>query len=95
LIINYQSVKHISTISVDNSINGIIFIQQLGIIKPNITRLMEVKTMKIVTLCKEGSCCPAVKITDSQVEIGENDNTCVLTMKEWEILKEKILGKEL
>jgi hypothetical protein len=51
--------------------------------------------MKVVTLCKEGSCCPVVKITDSQVEIGENDNTCVLTMTEWEILKEKILSKEL
>jgi hypothetical protein len=36
--------------------------------------------MKIVALCKEGSCCPVVKITDSQVEIGEKDNTCVLTI---------------
>jgi hypothetical protein len=51
--------------------------------------------MKVVTLCKEGSCCPVVKITDSQVEIGENDNTCILTITEWEILKEKILSKEL
>jgi hypothetical protein len=53
------------------------------------------KTMKIVALCKEGSCCPVVKITDSQVEIGEKDNTCVLTVTEWEILKEKILNQEL
>jgi hypothetical protein len=51
--------------------------------------------MKIVALCKEGSCCPVVKITDSHVEIGEKDNTCVLTMTEWEILKEKILNEEL
>ena len=51
--------------------------------------------MKIVSLCKAGSCCPTVKVMDSQVEIGENDNTCVLTMAEWEILKEKILSKEL
>ncbi len=51
--------------------------------------------MKIATLCKEGGCCPAVKITDSQVEIGEKDNTCVLTITEWEILKEKILNQEL
>ncbi len=51
--------------------------------------------MKIVTLCKEGSCCPAVKITDTQVEIGEKDNTCVLTIEQWETLKEKILNKEL
>ena len=51
--------------------------------------------MKIVKLCKEGSCCPAVKITDSQVEIGEAENTCVLTIEQWDILKEKVLGKEL
>jgi hypothetical protein len=51
--------------------------------------------MKIVQLCKEGSCCPAVKVTDSQVEIGENDNTCVLTIAQWEILREKILSQEL
>lgn len=51
--------------------------------------------MKVVTLCKEGSCCPVVKITDMQVEIGEKDNTCVLTIAQWETLKEKILNKEL
>ena len=53
------------------------------------------KNMKIVELCKEGSCCPVVKVTDSQVEIGEKDNTCVLTITQWEILKEKILSQEL
>ncbi len=51
--------------------------------------------MKIVTLCAEGSCCPVVKITDEHVEIGEKDNVCVLTQGEWEILKEKIVSKEL
>lgn len=51
--------------------------------------------MKIVKLCREGSCCPMVKITDEHVEIGEKDNICVLTTTEWEILKEKILSKEL
>jgi len=51
--------------------------------------------MKIVSLCKEGSCCPVVKIMDNQVEIGEKENTCVLTITEWETLKEKILNKEL
>jgi len=56
---------------------------------------MEVKKMKIVTLCREGSCCPVVKITDEQVEIGEKDNTCVLTKAQWETLKQKILKKEL
>jgi len=51
--------------------------------------------MKIVTLCREGSCCPVVKIADTQVEIGEKDNTCVLTKEQWETLKDKILKKEL
>ena len=51
--------------------------------------------MKIVSLCREGSCCPVVKVMDTQVEIGEKDNVCVLTMIEWEILKEKISNNEL
>jgi len=51
--------------------------------------------MKVVTLCKEGSCCPVVKITETQVEIGEKDNLCVLTREQWEALKEKVLSKEL
>ncbi|MDH5695984.1 MAG: hypothetical protein OEZ00_05195 [Dehalococcoidia bacterium] len=51
--------------------------------------------MKIVQLCREGSCCPVVKITDTRVEIGEKDNTCILTKEQWETLKEKILKKEL
>jgi len=53
------------------------------------------KEMKIVTLCKEGSYCPVVKITETQVEIGEKDNTCILTREQWETLKEKVLTKEL
>lgn len=51
--------------------------------------------MKIVSLCAKGSCCPIVKITDTQVKIGEKGNTCILTRDQWEILKEKILKKEL
>jgi len=51
--------------------------------------------MKIVTLCKEGSCCPVIKITDEHVEIGEKDNVCVLTKSEFETLKQKILNKEI
>lgn len=51
--------------------------------------------MKVVSLCREGSCCPVVKIMDTQVEIGEKDNTCILTKAQWETLKEKILNKEL
>jgi hypothetical protein len=51
--------------------------------------------MKIVKLCREGSCCPEVKITDERIEIGEKDNICVLTKSEWEILKEKITSREI
>ncbi|HEX7365247.1 MAG TPA: hypothetical protein VF366_08790 [Dehalococcoidia bacterium] len=51
--------------------------------------------MKIVTLCKEGSCCPVVKISEDKVEIGEKDNLCILTVEQWETLKEKILNQEL
>ena len=51
--------------------------------------------MKVVTLCTEGSCCPVVKIMDNRVEIGEDDNTCVLSAAEWETLKAKILSKEV
>ena len=51
--------------------------------------------MKIVTLCREGSCCPVIKITDDHVEIGEKDNLCILTRDEWETLKRKIMNKEV
>ena len=51
--------------------------------------------MKIVSLCSAGSCCPVVKITDEQVEIGEEGNLCVLKLDEWETLKSKVLEKEL
>jgi len=51
--------------------------------------------MKIITLCKEGSCCPVVKVADTKVEIGEKDNLCILTREQWETLKTKILNKEL
>ena len=55
----------------------------------------EVKEMKIVTLCREGSCCPVVKITSDRVEIGEKDNVCILTKSEWETLKGKIINREV
>ena len=51
--------------------------------------------MKIVSLCGSGHCCPVVKIADEHVEIGEKDNVCVLTKREWEVLKQKILNKEI
>ena len=54
-----------------------------------------IENMKVVSLCNQGGCCPVVKVTDAQVEIGEKENTCVLTKEQWETLKEKILTKEL
>jgi hypothetical protein len=51
--------------------------------------------MKIVKLCREGSCCPAVSLYEDRVEIGEDANTCVLTADEFSILKEKILAGEI
>ncbi|MFC1940945.1 hypothetical protein ACFLWL_00825 [Chloroflexota bacterium] len=51
--------------------------------------------MKIVNLCSAGSCCPVVKITDDHIEIGEEDNLCVLTSEQWETMKSKILNKEM
>jgi hypothetical protein len=53
------------------------------------------KMTKSVKLCREGSCCPEVKIMNDSVEIGEAENTCVLTTEQWQILKEKIANKEL
>ena len=51
--------------------------------------------MKIVSLCGADGCCPVVKISDERVEIGEKDNTCILSKSEWEVLKKKILDKEI
>jgi len=51
--------------------------------------------MKIITLCREGSCCPVIKLCDDHVEIGEEGNLCTLTMAEWETLKNKVISKEL
>ncbi len=49
--------------------------------------------MKVV-LCNDGSCvppkCPVVDVQDDKVVIGEKDNVCILTKKEFNILKEKI-----
>ncbi len=51
--------------------------------------------MKVINLCGQSSCCPVVKIDDDRVEIGEKDNLCVLTKNEWEVLKQKILNREI
>ncbi len=51
--------------------------------------------MKIVNLCKDGGCCPVVKLDGDKVEIGEDGNLCVLTGEEWTVLKQKVLDGEL
>jgi hypothetical protein len=54
--------------------------------------------MKIV-LCSEGSCvpqkCPIVDVQADRVIIGEKDNICTLTSKQFSILKEKIRNNEI
>ena len=54
-----------------------------------------IENIKVVSLCSQGGCCPVVRVTDAQVEIGEKGNSCVLTKEQWETLKDKILKKEL
>lgn len=51
--------------------------------------------MRIITLCSQGTCCPVLKIMDDRVEIGEDENICVLTMEQWTTLKERVLNKEV
>jgi len=51
--------------------------------------------MKIVSLCNAGQCCPVVKVDEDRVEIGEEDNICVLTKSEWEVLRQKVLNGDI
>ena len=50
---------------------------------------------KVIRLCKEGSCCPEVRVGQTHVTIGEDDNTCTLTREQWDILKDKVLKNEI
>ena len=36
-----------------------------------------------------------VKIDDDRIEIGVKDIICVLSIDEWEVLKQKILNREI
>jgi hypothetical protein len=42
--------------------------------------------VKVVSLYHSSEACPVVKIGEEHVEIGEKDNSCVLTKSEREIL---------
>ena len=55
--------------------------------------------MKVV-LCGGGVCetvkdCPAVEVFDDYVTIGEDENTCILTLEQFNILKDKIKNNEI
>jgi hypothetical protein len=54
--------------------------------------------MKIV-LCVDSVCdppkFPVVDVREDKVIIGEKDNVCTLTRKQFDILKEKILRNEI
>jgi len=62
---------------------------------PTIPRRNTMNEEKVVRLCKEGSCCPEVRVGLTHVTIGEDDNTCTLTREQWEILKDKVLKNEI
>ncbi len=53
----------------------------------------------VIVLCNEGSCippkCPIVDVQDDKVIIGEKNNVCTLTRKQFDILKEKIKRGEI
>ena len=51
--------------------------------------------MKIVAICKEGSCCPVVEVDENDVRIGEEGNLCCLNRDQWNTLVEKIRSGEL
>lgn len=46
-------------------------------------------------LCGKDSCCPAVEVSETEVRIGEDDNTCVLKPDEWQILRQLVLDGRL
>lgn len=48
-----------------------------------------------VYLCGEKGCCPSVNVQEDYVTIGEEDNTCKLTINEWNELKNKIKNNEI
>jgi hypothetical protein len=60
--------------------------------------LMGGNKMKI-SLCSEGSCvpqkCPVVDVQEDRVIIGEKNNVCTLTRKQFDILKQKIRNGEI
>jgi hypothetical protein len=54
--------------------------------------------MKVV-LCEDSVCdppkCPVIDVREDKVIIGEKDNVCTLTKKQFKILKEKIRNNEI
>ncbi len=50
--------------------------------------------MKVVELCGSGHF-PVINIRSKHVEIGEKGNSCTQTKNEWEVLKQKIINREI
>ena len=52
-----------------------------------------------IVLCNEGTCvppkCPIVDVQEDKVIIGEKNNVCTLTRRQFDILKEKIKRGEI
>ena len=52
-----------------------------------------------IVLCNDGSCvppkCPIVDVQEDKVIIGEKNNVCTLTKKQFNILKDKIKRGEI
>lgn len=53
------------------------------------------KADRIVTFCSGKHCCPVVRFTEKDVQIGEKGNLCILKKEDWESLKKKILDGQL
>ncbi len=49
---------------------------------------------RVIELCCSGNC-PKIELHEDKVLIGELDNTCELTMDQWNTLKDKIINNEL
>ena len=50
---------------------------------------------KIITLCGQDGCCPAIEFTGDSVKIGEEGNMATLKKEEWNALVDMIHNGKL
>lgn len=50
---------------------------------------------KTISLCPSCTACPAVEIDETEIRIGEGDNTVHLTPAEWNVLVRAIKAGQL